>query len=176
MRFKDIIARMTIFVIIFILISVGFVSAVCPVCIIAVGAGVGILRAYGVDDLISGLWVGALLLSISLWTIDYMQRKKWTFKFFKPIVHILYFVLTILFLYLYKIVGHPDNSLFGMDKLVMGTAIGVVIMILAVMSDVALRKQNDGRVVVYYQKVLIPLAYLISASLAMFFIIRIFIL
>ena len=176
MKINNSLKRFMLLIVALTVLSSGFVSAVCPVCIVAVGAGVGILRAYGVDDLISGLWVGALILSISLWTIDYMHRKKCTFKFYAPIVHILFFGLTFLFLYIYKIIGHPDNALFGVDKLVIGSIIGVLIMILAVLSDKSLRKQNDGKVIIYYQKVIIPIVYLIVASIAMFFIIRIFIL
>jgi hypothetical protein len=34
---------------------------VCPVCTIAVAGGVGLCRYLGIDDLISGSWIGALL-------------------------------------------------------------------------------------------------------------------
>ena len=38
--------------------------AVCPICTIAVGAGVGLSRYFGVDDAITGLWVGGLIVSM----------------------------------------------------------------------------------------------------------------
>lgn len=34
-------------------------QAVCPVCTVAVGTGVGLSRWLGVDDTITGLWLGA---------------------------------------------------------------------------------------------------------------------
>jgi len=34
------------------------VFAVCPVCTVAAGAGVGLSRWLGIDDIIIGLWVG----------------------------------------------------------------------------------------------------------------------
>jgi hypothetical protein len=37
---------------------------VCPVCTIAVAGGVGLCRYLGIDDLISGAWIGALLFSL----------------------------------------------------------------------------------------------------------------
>lgn len=40
------------------------VFAFCPVCTIAVGAGVGIAEKFGVDDTIIGLWVGGLTVSL----------------------------------------------------------------------------------------------------------------
>jgi hypothetical protein len=35
-------------------------SAICPLCTIAVGAGVGLSRWIGVDDAVTGLWIGGL--------------------------------------------------------------------------------------------------------------------
>lgn len=46
------------------------VQAVCPVCTVAVGAGVGFSRYLGIDDTIAGLWIGALIVSVSMWTIN----------------------------------------------------------------------------------------------------------
>jgi len=51
-------------------------AAICPVCTVTVGAGIGLSRWLGIDDSITGLWLGAFLLSISLWTIDWLDRKK----------------------------------------------------------------------------------------------------
>ena len=42
------------------LISSRVAHAVCPVCTVAVGAGLGLAEWLGIDDSISGLWIGAL--------------------------------------------------------------------------------------------------------------------
>jgi len=47
----------------------------CPVCTIAVTAGVGLSRWLGVDDLISGLWVGGLLVSLIGLTFSLVEQK-----------------------------------------------------------------------------------------------------
>src|SRR3972149_7194264 len=49
--------------------------AVCPVCTIAVGAGLGLSRWLGIDDAISGVWVGGVILSSSFWLIDWLEKK-----------------------------------------------------------------------------------------------------
>ncbi|MCX6758247.1 MAG: hypothetical protein NTX14_00895, partial [Candidatus Nealsonbacteria bacterium] len=46
--------------------------AVCPICTVAVGAGLGLSRWFGIDDSISGLWIGGLIVSFILWTIDWL--------------------------------------------------------------------------------------------------------
>jgi len=55
-------------------------KAVCPVCTVAVGAGLGFSRYLGIDDTISGIWIGGLMVSISFWTIDWMKTKKWNYR------------------------------------------------------------------------------------------------
>ena len=55
--------------------------AVCPVCTVAVGAGVGLSRWLGVDDLITGTWIGGLLVSMIWWTIDWLNKKNIRFSF-----------------------------------------------------------------------------------------------
>ena len=53
------------------------VQAVCPVCTVAVGAGVGISRLIGIDDSITGVWIGGLIISSGLWMGDFIRKKKW---------------------------------------------------------------------------------------------------
>src|SRR3989338_5982677 len=74
-------------------------KAVCPVCAIAVGAGVGLSRYLGIDDTIAGLWIGGLSLSLSLWTIDWFDRKKIQFKYRAFITTLAYDVLIVVPLY-----------------------------------------------------------------------------
>ena len=57
----------------FVLIPV-VASAVCPVCTVAVGAGLEGARLLGVDDVITGIWAGGLTLSLTLWTISWLKK------------------------------------------------------------------------------------------------------
>ncbi|MDP3917891.1 MAG: hypothetical protein Q8Q30_01815, partial [Candidatus Woesebacteria bacterium] len=53
------------------------VKAVCPVCTVAVAGGLGLSRYFGIDDSIIGIWSGGLMVSLTLWTIDWLSRKNW---------------------------------------------------------------------------------------------------
>ncbi len=140
---------------------------VCPVCTIAVAAGVGVLREFGIDDAITGLWFGALIISSIAWMIDYLNRKNIHFLFRKILVIITFGLIFIWPLYYWDIMGRPENIMFGiswLDRLLFGTIIGGALFILAIVSNSYLKKINNGEVIIYYQKILIPLIYLIIAS------------
>jgi len=67
------------FLIASIIYTINFVKAHCPICTAAVGSGLVATRFLGVDDAISGLWIGAFIISTALW-LDKLARKK-----FKPL-------------------------------------------------------------------------------------------
>jgi hypothetical protein len=138
-------------------------SAFCPVCTIAVGACVGLSRWLGVDDAITGIWIGGLLVAVSAWTIDWMNKKNYLFKFYKIAVYAGYYILTIVPLYYAGIVGHPYNRLWGMDKLVLGIIFGSIFIFLGEEFHFFLKKRNGGKVYFPFQKVafaILPLAIL----------------
>ncbi|MBM3247580.1 hypothetical protein FJZ17_03535 [Candidatus Pacearchaeota archaeon] len=142
---------------------------VCPVCTVAVGAGVGFLRAWGINDIITGIWFGALIVSSIAWMIDYLNRKNIHFLFRKILVIIAFYALFIVPLYYWKINGEPvmgalGNVIFGIDKVLFGVIIGTIVFILAMLANNYLKKINDNRVMINYQKILIPLIFLIIVS------------
>ena len=139
--------------------------AVCPICVVAVGAGLGLSRWLGVDDTISGLWIGALLVSITVWTHDWIVKKGWGFKYGLYAIGAGYYLLTLGPLYYSEIIGHPLNKIFGIDKLVFGTALGTIIFIVAVWLHSFLKTKNNGKSYFPYQKVVIPVVILIITSL-----------
>jgi hypothetical protein len=147
---------------------------VCPVCTVAVAAGVGILREFGVSDIITGLWFGALIISSIAWMIDYLNRKNIHFLFRKILVIIVFGLIFIWPLYHWGIMGNLANVIFGMDKLLFGRIIGGILFILAMASNSYLKKINEDKVLVHYQKVIIPLVFLIIASIMMHLLIGIF--
>ena len=49
--------------------------AVCPVCTVAVGAGLEGARLLGVDDVITGIWAGGLTLSLFFWTVGWLKKR-----------------------------------------------------------------------------------------------------
>ncbi|HQM15768.1 MAG TPA: hypothetical protein PLM16_00995 [Candidatus Woesebacteria bacterium] len=147
------------------------VQAVCPVCTIAVGAGLGISRWLGIDDLISGLWIGGLVTSSGMWFVSWLKNKyhysKWSLFLAGSSFHL----LLIPTLYLLNITGDPANVWWGVDKIIAGIIMGTIIFFLATKIDRWLRRLNQDRVFVYYQKVIIPMLLLSIMS----FIVQLFV-
>lgn len=138
--------------------------AVCPVCIVAVGAGLGISRYLGIDDTIIGVWIGGLIVASGLWFATVIQNKKWKVPYPKVVSTISFLILIIIPMYIEKIIGHPANTLWGIDKILLGTIVGSVTFVASVYLDEALRKTNKGEVYIYYQKVILPMLLLTIVS------------
>ncbi|OGZ83543.1 MAG: hypothetical protein A2599_00175 [Candidatus Staskawiczbacteria bacterium RIFOXYD1_FULL_39_28] len=149
----------------------GVAKAVCPVCVVAVGAGLGLSRWLGVDDIISGMWIGALLVSITVWTHEWIVKKGWGFKFSLYVIGAIYYALTIVPLYFYDVVGHPLNNIFGIDKFILGVILGTTFFIAAVLLHNFLKTKNNGKSFFPYQKVVVPVLTLIIISLILWMII-----
>jgi len=145
--------------------------AVCPVCTIAVGAGLGLSRWLGVDDTISGVWIGGLILSSSLWLIDWVNKSKFKFKskYLNYLIITAMYLLILLPLTLTDIIGHPFNRLWGIDKLIVGTAFGSLAFWASFWLDKKVRKIR-GRQLFNYQKIIFPLFFLAIFSFIMYFI------
>ena len=143
--------------------------AVCPVCVVAVGVGVGVAREYGVDDSITGLWIGALTVGMILWTLDWMQKRKWRFKLDQIVWVIVYYGMVIGSLYYLKMVGHPLNTLWGFDKLLLGSAIGSVFFLIGAVSY-DMFKAKRGKPFFPFQKVVQPLVPLLILSAVFYYI------
>lgn len=144
--------------------------AVCPICTIAVGAGVGLSRWLGIDDTITGIWIGGLILSSGLWMADWIEKKNWKISNKKILSVALFYLIIILPLKWGNMIGLPTNTLFGIDKLLLGVIIGSLVFVSSVSLDKFLRKINNQKVVFYYQKVIIPV-FLLSISSFIFYLI-----
>lgn len=147
-------------------------KAICPVCAIAVGAGVGLSRYFGVDDTITGLWIGALIISMSIWTIEWLTKKKIKFYGQKTITVIAYYLFSVGPLYYNEIIGHPFNKLWGIDKLVLGIFVGSILFLGGVALNGWLKKMNNNKVFFPFQKVIIPVSMLLLGSAIFYFIIN----
>ncbi len=161
-----------IFFVLMFLFSAKTASAFCPVCTVAVGAGVGLSRYLGIDDTITGLWVGGLLVSISFWTVDWLKKKKVHSPWWSLVVFLAYYGIVIIPMYYTEMVGHPFNRLWGMDKLILGVIVGSVMFFLAGWWYQFLKKKNGGRPYFPMQKVVMPVSTLVIFSLFFYFLTR----
>ncbi len=145
--------------------------AVCPVCTVAVCAGVGLSRWLGVDDTISGVWVGGMIVSMIAWTINFLNKKNLRFAFRKIIITVLTYALVIYPLYQFKIMGHPQNKwkFIPLDKLLLGIISGSLFFLIAIFVNDFLKKKNNNKAYFPFQKVVIPLLFLGLNSLLFYY-------
>ena len=140
------------------------VYAVCPVCTIAVGAGGGLARYLGVDDTVTGTWVGGLMISLILWTLNWFEKKNIIFKGREVITILLYYGLVVVPLVWIDVIGHPLNKLWGFDKLLLGITAGSIVFILANFLYELIKRKNGGRAWFPFQKIVMPVLALIITS------------
>ena len=144
-------------------------QAVCPICTVAVGAGVGLSRWLGIDDTITGLWIGGLTVSMIMWTIDWLDRKNIYFKEKKIIVAVVYCLLIVAPLYWMDIIGHPFNKILGIDKLFLGIVFGSIVFWSGASWYFYLKAKNNGHAYFPFQKVVMPVCPLAILSFIFYF-------
>lgn len=66
--------------------SFAFIPLICDLCTVGVVAGLGISRYFGIDDTVSGVWVGAMIVALISGIIQYCNKKQWNFRFRDPII------------------------------------------------------------------------------------------
>ncbi|KKT32112.1 MAG: hypothetical protein UW19_C0031G0001 [Candidatus Moranbacteria bacterium GW2011_GWF2_44_10] len=143
--------------------------AVCPVCTVAVGAGLGLAQWFGIDDSISGLWIGALVVSVSIWTINWLNGKNLRFKGRKILIFLGYYAIVILPLWKKGLIGHPYNKLCGIDKLLFGIIFGTILFTAGVLFHNYIRKKNGDVSYFKGQKIVFAVAPIIIASIILYF-------
>ncbi len=154
----------------FFLFSPYFAKAVCPVCTIAVGAGVGFSRWLGIDDVITGLWVGAVVISVSMWTVNWFKKREINFRFREQITYIGYIVIVIVPLYFMKSIWHPLNTIWGVNKLLLGIIIGGVFFYGTERLYDWMKKNNNNHAYFPFQKVVMPVVVILIWSLVFYYI------
>ncbi len=145
--------------------------AVCPICTIAVGAGVGFSRYIGIDDSITGLWIGGLTVSMITWTISWFNKKNINFKGRTVLTALGYYLLIVVPLYFMGIIGNSLNTICacGLDKLFIGVLVGSIAFWFGASWYYHLKKKNGGHAYFPFQKVVMPISPLIIMSIIFYF-------
>lgn len=157
---------------VFIIFIPSYTHAVCAICTAGAVAGVGLSRWLGIDDTITGLWLGGVIVSLIYWTLDWLRRKKINFRAMGILTFLFYYLTIALPLYYKDIIGHPFNKLWGVDKLILGILIGSVSFYIFNLFYLALKKRNGGHAYFSFQKVAMPLFPLIVLSLVFYYLTR----
>ncbi len=139
---------------------------VCPLCTVAVGAGVGASRWLGVHDAIVGLWIGAFLLALSWWISAYLRAHGYTFIGYRVLVPVAIYATT--WFSVWCSCGFGCCRLWGASCLSMGVLIGGVVFAAATITSCVLKKMHNNHVLFYFQKVVIPFVLLLLASILVY--------
>lgn len=161
--------KILFFVSLVVLFSAKSALAVCPVCTVAIGAGVGLSRWLGIDDTIAGLWIGGLTVSMIMWTINWMNGKNIHFKFRKIIVIAGYYLIIVVPLFWTGIMGHELNKVWGIDKLLIGIIIGSLVFLGSALWYQKIKKENGDKAYFPFQKVAMPVGFLAIFSAIFYF-------
>lgn len=148
------------------------IYAVCPVCVIAVGAGVGLSRWLKISDAITGLWIGGFIVAMIAWTIGWLDKKNIKFKGRKIITTLVYYAIIIIPLYYKGIIGSPANLFCGCDKLLFGIIVGSIVFLAGNIYYEYLKKKNNGHAYFPFQKVVMPVLPLVVLSLVFWVVVR----
>lgn len=153
------------------LIAVAY--AQCPVCVVTVGGGLIIAKKLGIDDLLVSIWLSGLNTALAYWFANAVKSKA---KILKNgfLWSLAFYLLTIGYLVMSKQVGHRGNTFLHIDKVIFGMTFGYILSLAAILIDRLIRKKNSGKVLFYYQKVIIPLAMLIVSTVVFLFLIKIY--
>ncbi len=135
--------------------------AVCPVCTVAVGAGLEGARLLGVDDVITGIWAGGLSLSLFFWTAGWLKKRGVTSAFWQLLVPFVVYYGLLAAVYLMPGVVFGANTLWGMDKFLLGIIVGTVAFYLGARWYIRIKRNNGGRAQFAFQKVVVPLSFLL---------------
>lgn len=147
--------------------------AQCPVCVVTVGGGLFLAKALHIDDLLVSIWLAALNTAIAYWLAGAVKSKAKVLKngFLWSVA---FYLMTIGSLMATKQIGHRGNTFLHIDKIVFGMTYGYLVSLLAIGIDKLIRKNNNGKVLFFYQKVIIPLVILIVSTVAFALLIKIY--
>src|SRR3989344_8798334 len=83
----------------------------CPLCVAGAAAGITLTRWVGVDDSITGIWIGAFLGASAFWLLRLLgQRNKIFFnRFVGAGIYILIFITTLWSFYKFKLVIRMED-------------------------------------------------------------------
>lgn len=145
--------------------------AMCPVCTIAAAAWVELSHYLGIDDTITGIWIWWMLVSVSMWTIDWFDRKKIRFFLKRKLTYVFYYTSVIYPLYYGKLMFlNPANILWWVDKLLLWMIVWTFLFYFSARYYLYLKEKNNWRAYFPMQKVAMSVWSLGVASIIFYYI------
>ena len=147
------------------------VHAMCPVCTVAVAAWIELSHYLGIDDTVTGLWIWWFLVSLSMWTINWLDWRNIRFFLKRKLTYSLYYASTLIPLYYSKLILHnPVNMLWWADKLLLGIGIWSLIFFFTAKLYLYMKGENGWRAYFPMQKVVMSIGTLGIASFIFYYI------
>lgn len=157
-----------------------FIPLICDLCTVGVVAGLGITRYFGIDDTVSGVWIGAVLIVLISGINTYCEKKKWNFRFREALIAISTLGFSYFSFYMAGLI-RPGNVLFRntlydlpytwADKILVSSVTGALVLIGASSLYQWMKKKN-GKPHFPFERVVLPIVALTLTSIGFFFITR----
>lgn len=146
-------------------------NAMCPVCTVAIGAGLGVSRVLGIDDFTTSIWMGGLVVSTINWILSWLEKRKIKSAKVTVATYLVMYALVFIPLWMSGTIGVKGNFLFGIDKVLLGIIVGTVFFIIGMLIHNSLKKKNNSVNYIPFQKVVLPISFIWIATLIAYYII-----
>ncbi|MGB9609173.1 MAG: hypothetical protein ACPL3E_02235 [Minisyncoccia bacterium] len=146
--------------------------AVCPLCVVAVAGGIELSRWLKIDDLITGLWIGGLIVALIYWTIDFLNKKGARFWLKEFWAILFWYVLIFGGLSWSGISSQPISSFSFLNKINLGIILGSLGFWFGAELYTYLKEKNNGRAYFPFQKVVMPILPLLILSIIFYLILK----
>jgi len=135
-----------------------------PICAVGIASGLGISHWFGIDDITLGLWIGALILSLSIQFNIFLSKKGKSFPFSFWVIFIGTYLLSFLPI-LKTLTQDPSCNIFGFPRVICGSVLGALTLFLVDKANNIIIDKHNKKVYFYYQRVIIPIIGLIIVSM-----------
>ena len=143
----------------------------CPLCVVATGSIVATTRVMGVDDAITGTFVGAFIISTALWSDKILSKKfKINVPFQPYLLSFAFIALTFLsfFAFVPAVAESEFVKIMGIERFSFGLVAGSIIILLSFEAHNLLRRNNGNRNHIPFQGIALPIIVLVLFDALMY--------
>jgi hypothetical protein len=139
-----------------------------PLCPIGLIGGMALARWLGVSDLVLGLWIGALIVSVTVVTVKWLAKYGKDFKGSFWTILVLTIAITA-FSVKGQLVWTGPGLILGLPPVVAGILFGSLLIYVIDVVNKALIAKNADKVFFPYQKLVAPVVGVLAVSLIVHF-------
>ncbi len=152
-----------------------FVPLICDLCTVGVIAGLAVSRYFGIDDTVTGVWIGACLVALIAMTVAFLERKNIRYPLRNTSIALMYIGFMYASFWYMGVIGMYGNTLFGIksifaDKIVVSSIVGGLVLSASSLGYQAMKRRNNGHAYFPFQKVVMPIVFLILTSVVFYFV------